>query len=111
MVEIPKNDVSIRNKVAHQKIDSKQNVKVLSEQAKTANQMSRNPDTSEQIALSSKAKSIHQAQEVLKTTPEIRTEKVNRIKKEIAEGRFNIDSEVLAEKILEDIIREKTFLK
>ena len=110
MVEIPGNDISTRNKVAQQKVESKRDIKNAVRQAKSTQGVGK-AGTSEQIALSSKAKNIHQAQEVLKTTPEIRTEKISRIKKEIAEGRFKVDSTVLAEKILEEIILENNFLR
>ena len=66
---------------------------------------------SEQINVSSKAKDIQQAHEAIKSAPEVRVEKVNRIKKEIAEGSFKIDSERLAGKILKDIITERNFLE
>ena len=65
----------------------------------------------EQIALSSKAKGIQKAFETVQSTPDIRTEKVNRIKTEIAEGRFQIHSEAVAEKILGELLSESEFLE
>ena len=111
MVEIPGNDISIRKKVAQQKVASDQKVKSAVQQSKTTQQLSGKAGATEQIMLSSAAKNIQQAQKTVKAAPEIRTEKVDRIKKEIAEGRFKVDSDVLAKKILEDIIRESDFLK
>ena len=110
MVEIPGNEIPLRKKAAQQKIESDRNIKNAMRQTKSA-QTAVKTGTSEQIEFSSKARNIHQAQEVLKTTPEIRAEKVARIKKEISEGRFKVDSNVLAEKILEEIIQESNFLK
>ncbi|HAX46265.1 MAG TPA: flagellar biosynthesis anti-sigma factor FlgM, partial [Nitrospina sp.] len=43
-------------------------------------------------------------------SPDIRVDKVERIKTEIAEGRFHVDSHELAEKILKDVIAESKFL-
>jgi len=66
---------------------------------------------SEQIALSAKAKGIQKALETVQSTPDIRTEKINRIKTEIAEGRFQISSEAVAEKILSELLSESEFLE
>ena len=65
----------------------------------------------EQISVSTKAKYIQQAHEIIKASPDIRVDKVNRIKKEIADGTFKVDTDELAGKILEDIISEQTFLE
>lgn len=65
----------------------------------------------EQIALSAKAKGIQKALETVQSTPDIRTEKINRIKTEIAEGRFHIDSEKVAEKILSELLSESEFIE
>ena len=111
-MEIPGNDFTLKNKIAQEKISKNQAVdKATVGKGATGTPSSGQTSTSEQIVLSSKAKGIQQAQEVVKSSPDVRTEKVNRIKKEIAEGRFNIDSDVLAEKILKDIITESAFLK
>ena len=112
MVEIPGNDITIRNKIAQQKVSGKEAAQKATSQSNSSQQnvgSSNNP--SEQIILSAKAKNIQKAQETIKSSPDIRTEKVNRIKKEIANGTFKVDSDVLAEKILEDIIKESTFLE
>ena len=65
----------------------------------------------EQIALSAKAKGIQKALETVQSTPDIRTEKINRIKTEIAEGRFQINSEKVAEKILSELLSESEFIE
>ena len=109
MLEFPGKDITIRDRMAQQKVASKQSTK-NSTQQKTAQQSPEKVESSEEIVLTSKARNIHQAQKAVKTAPEVRAEKVNRIKKEIADGRFNVDNNKLAEKILEDIIREHNFL-
>ena len=64
----------------------------------------------EHIALSSKAKTYPKAHEAIKNSPDIRVDKVKRVKAEIAEGRFHVNSDELAEKILKDVITESKFL-
>ena len=66
---------------------------------------------SEHIALSAKAKGIQKALETVQATPDIRIEKINRIKTEIAEGRFQVSSEAVAEKILGELLSESEFLE
>lgn len=110
-MEIPGNDFTAKNKTSQEKINKNQAIKSNVAQSPSSKPASGQTSTSEQIAISSKAKDIQQAQEVVKSSPNVRTEKVNRIKKEIAEGRFNIDSDALAEKILKDIITESAFLR
>ena len=43
-------------------------------------------------------------------SPDIRVDKVERVKAEIAEGRFHVNSDKLAEKILKDVITDSKFL-
>ncbi len=64
-----------------------------------------------QTNLSGRAKSIQRAREVALNTPDIRKEKVNDVRAEIAEGRFQIDSEAVAGKILQDILVNSKFLE
>jgi negative regulator of flagellin synthesis FlgM len=65
---------------------------------------------SEHIAISSKAKDIQKATEAVNVAPDIRIEKVARIKEQITNGSYSVSSEQLAEKILENIITESKFL-
>jgi negative regulator of flagellin synthesis FlgM len=65
---------------------------------------------SEQIAISSKAKDIQKATEAVNVAPDIRVEKVDKIKDQIANGNYRVSSEQLAEKVLENIITESKFL-
>ena len=66
--------------------------------------------STEHIAISSKAKDIQKATEAVNAAPDIRIEKVDRIKEEISNGTYSVSSEQLAEKILENIITESNFL-
>jgi flagellar biosynthesis anti-sigma factor FlgM len=45
---------------------------------------------------------IKKIQKVLEETPEIRAEKVKRLKKEIAAGTYKVESEKIAEKMINE---------
>ena len=66
--------------------------------------------STEQIAISSNGKDIQRATEAVKASPDIRIEKVDRIKEQIANGSYSVSSEQLAKKILENIITESKLL-
>jgi len=106
-MEIPGNEFRIKNKAVQDKLD----VSSRKGAAKKVDSSAGSSGGSEQIALSSKARGIQKALEVVQSSPDIRAEKVNRIKAEIANGTFHVDSEVLAERILQEIITESKFLE
>ena len=108
-MEIPGNELRIKNKIIQDKIKvtGKKSSKT---DAATGSSDSKGAQATENIALSSKAKDIQKAHETVKNTSDIRVDKVERVKNEIAEGRFNVDSKDLAEKILKDVITEAKFL-
>ena len=108
LMEIPSNSITSKNKISREKTLQNQEV---SSNATDKLSNSKQPSSAEQVTLSSKAKSIQQAQKVIKNSTDIRTEKVDRIKKEISEGRFKIESDLLADKILINIITDSTFFK
>ena len=104
-MEIPGNNFRIKGKTVQDriKVGDKKSV------AQSQSDASATSDT-EQIAISSKAKDIQKATEAVNAAPDIRTEKVERIKNEIARGDYRVSSEDLAEKVLENIITESKFL-
>ncbi len=61
--------------------------------------------------MSSTAKDIAKINEIIKASPDIRTDKVERIKSEIASGTYFVEGKEIAEKILKEIIAESDFLK
>ena len=65
----------------------------------------------EQIALSAKAKGIQKTLETVQTSPDIRSEKVAEIKSQIASNTYQVDSQALAEKILQEILTESQFIE
>ena len=107
-MEIPGNDFKAKGKAIQSRI------KVTGE--KTAKAEAGDPSGAkgtqrgENIALSSKAKDIQKSHEALKSSSDIRVDKVDRIKSAIADGSFYVDSHELAEKILKDVIVESEFL-
>jgi negative regulator of flagellin synthesis FlgM len=104
-MEIPGNDFRVKGKTIQERI------KVGKETVTTKNQGGSSlTGGTEQIAISSKAKDIQKAAEIINASPDIRTEKVDRIKEQIANGNYHVSSEKLAEKVLENLITESKFL-
>ncbi len=58
---------------------------------------------------SGKTKRIQRARKILLNSPDIRNDKVNEVRAEIAEGRFHIKSKEVASKILQDILSSSKF--
>lgn len=105
-MEIPGNDFKVKGKAIQDR------VKVTGKaSAKTSGTSgAKGTQGSEHIALSSKAKDIQKSHEAVKSSSDIRVDKVDKIKAAIAEGSFHVDSHELAEKILKDVIVESEFL-
>jgi negative regulator of flagellin synthesis FlgM len=104
-MEIPGNDLRVKGKTIQDRIkvgDKTQTSKSLGGTSATGG--------TEHIAISSKAKDIQKATEAVNAAPDIRIEKVDRIKEQITNGSYIVSSEKLAEKILENIITESNFL-
>ncbi len=57
----------------------------------------------DKISLSGKAQEINELKALINDLPDIRTEKVEQLKKAIDTGSYNIDSYKVAEKMLEEI--------
>jgi negative regulator of flagellin synthesis FlgM len=108
-MEVPGNEIRIKGKAIQDqiKVTGKESAKTG---ATGGSSGAKGTHGSEHIALSSQAKDIQKAHEAIKSSPDIRVDKVERIKTEIAEGYFHVDSHELAEKILKDVIAESKFL-
>mgnify|MGYP003962576893 CR=1 FL=1 len=104
-MEIPGNDFRIKGKTVQDRIK-------VGDKTDTSKSPSGTSSTggAEHIAISSKAKDIQKATESINAAPDIRIEKVDLIKEQIANGSYNVSSEQLAEKIIENIIKESNFL-
>lgn len=67
--------------------------------------------SAEKVLLSAKARDIAKISEIVKSSPDVRTEKIERIKNEIAEGTYSVDGQKIAENILKEILSESAFLE
>ena len=59
------------------------------------------------VALSMEAKMIAQAGDRIKTSPDIRVDRVEPLKASIAEGRYKMDSLTTADRILREVLMER----
>ena len=105
-MEIPSNDIRIKNKTVQDRTDVA-GKKAANQKSEPAGQAT----GGEHIALSAKAKGIQKALETVQTLPDIRSEKVAEIKNQIASNSYRVDSEALAEKILQEILTESQFIE
>ena len=98
-MEIPGNDFRIKNK-------SIQDRAKVGEKTSPLKSESRTPATDgEQIKISSRARDVQLANEVINTTPNIRASEVARVKAAIEKG-YNVDSRDIAEGILKNLLQE-----
>ena len=109
-MEIPGNDFRIKSKTIQDRFKVGDKKSVAQSQSDASSTSGTETSGTEQIAISSKAKDIQKATEAVNAAPDIRIEKVERIKNEIAKGDYRVSSEDLAEKVLENIITESKFL-
>jgi negative regulator of flagellin synthesis FlgM len=73
------------------------------EVAANSSENSQKTAQSDQVHLSGRAKEIAELKQVIQQMPEIRTDKVESLKKSIQEGSYKVDSFQVAGKILEEI--------
>jgi len=100
-MEIPE----IKNKIIQNKIKVGNNPPPVKGESSASSASS--TQGSDKTALSSEAVALQKAINAVKTEPEtVRTEKVERIKREIADKTYNVDSREVAGSILKDIITE-----
>ncbi len=103
-MEIPSNEFRIKNRAVQETRDAaKKSANVKTGQASPPS------SGSEQIALSSKAKVIQKAHEVIRNSADVRTEKVNAIKERVQNNDYHVSSDKLAEAVLQEIISESRF--
>ena len=109
-MEIPGNELRVKGKDVQNRINKAAGKESAKTDAASGSSGTKGTQGTENIALSSKAKDIQKAHEAVKNSSDIRVDKVERVKTEIAEGRFHVNSEELAEKILKDVITDSKFL-
>lgn len=64
-------------------------------------------DKKDQFIISEQGKMIQKAVKMAKDSPDIRKEKIEKIKTQMKNGNYNIDSKLVAQRILEDINMRK----
>lgn len=69
---------------------------------KNNGRISRKEEKSDLVNLSSMAKDYNKVRSALKDLPDVRADKVNDIKNRIDTGNYNVDSSMLADKIIAD---------
>ncbi|MBU5427815.1 flagellar biosynthesis anti-sigma factor FlgM [Tissierella pigra] len=81
--------------------------KVYNENHSVKKVKDKNTNDKDQVKLSEQAVEFQYALKKVKEVEEIRTEKVENIKKQIQTGTYKIDGKKIAEKIIEDITFDK----
>ncbi len=66
-----------------------------------------NHGKNDDISVSEKAKDLQFALDLLKKVPDVRAEKIERLKREVKAGTYNVEGRKIAEKILENIHFDK----
>jgi flagellar biosynthesis anti-sigma factor FlgM len=97
-MEIPGNDFRIKNKIIQDRVK-------VGEKAPAPKSEVASSAGSEQIKISSRARDVQLANEVINTTPNVRAGEVARIKAAIEKG-YNVDSRDIAEGILKNLLQE-----
>lgn len=93
------NDINVKNLI----INNVNNVKNHGEKGEiTPSYKRKNPSPNDDVVLSTRSKEMQKIYEILKETPDIRGEKVDALRKAIQEGKYSVDPQTLAEKILID---------
>ena len=65
------------------------------------------PDAgSDRVELSPQSRDMKKIHEILATTPEVRTEKVEALKKAVAEGTYKVKTEDIADKMVQEMALE-----
>ncbi len=60
----------------------------------------------DRVSLSTTSKDYQIAQEAVANTPDVRAEKVERIKQAVASGQYTVDAEKVAEKLIGTLVSE-----
>ncbi|MCX8117530.1 MAG: flagellar biosynthesis anti-sigma factor FlgM [Desulfobacterota bacterium] len=72
------------------------------ERPSKAGEMEAKPLSGDRVEFSARSKEMQKVYEVLRSTPDIRAERVAELKKQIEEGRYHVERDALAEKIIKE---------
>lgn len=59
-------------------------------------------DVEDSVEVSERARELSRAQEAVESAPDIRADKVARLKQQIAEGSYSVPAEMVADKLLDE---------
>lgn len=76
---------------------------IYTKQSSTPTKKINKTDKRDEVSLSENAKEFQNIYQKLKNVPDVREEKVDRIKEQLRTGTYNVNSEEVAEKILSSI--------
>jgi len=62
--------------------------------------------SSDKVEFSDRSRELQKIHDILQKTPDVRAERVSSLKELIQEGRYQVDSEVLARKMIKEAIME-----
>ena len=93
----------------HQQANTMQYVNQANPSKPTDNQQSSQevkdkPSSTDKVELSVESKEMQKIYDVLQMTPDVREEKVSNLKKLIQEGKYEVDNNALAEKMIKESI-------
>ena len=97
-MEIPGNDFRIKNKIIQDRVK-------VGDKSPAAKSEGTSSAGGEQIKISSRARDVQLANEVIHTTPNVRASEVARVKEAIEKGYY-VDSRDIAEGILKNLLQE-----
>jgi flagellar biosynthesis anti-sigma factor FlgM len=97
-MEIPGNDFRIKSKIIQDRVK-------VGDKAPAEKSDGASATGGEQIKISSRARDVQLANEVVNTTPNVRASEVARVKAAIENG-YNVDSRDIAEGILKNLLQE-----
>jgi negative regulator of flagellin synthesis FlgM len=60
--------------------------------------------STDKVEFSAQSREMQKIYEVLRTTPDVREEKVSALKKAIQEGRYQVENDALADKLIKESI-------
>jgi negative regulator of flagellin synthesis FlgM len=80
---------------------NKQNPTEKKQTLQEADERSRQSST-DKVELSAESKEMQKIYEILKSTPDVRAEKVSELKKQVQEDSYQVDSGAVAEKMIKD---------
>ena len=98
-MEIPSNDFRVKNKSIQDRVKVGEKTNVVKGEGGASNA------GGEQIKISSRARDVQLANEIINTTPNVRANEVARVKAALEKG-YNVDSRDIAEGILKNLLQE-----